>query len=836
MSIDTSNNLFSLASDLVNYTSENIFLTGKAGTGKTTFLKHIRNTCAKQMAVIAPTGVAAINAGGTTIHSLFQLPFTPFIPGQAMESAELDINNTHSLIGRLKLNKEKRKLFQALELLVIDEISMVRCDTIDAIDIILKHFRNVPNQPFGGIQVLFIGDMHQLPPVIPDSEWSILSKFYNSPYFFSSRVIADHIPLVISFEKIYRQSDETFIQLLNAVRNNDLEEHHAKCLDSLYNPNFIIDKENQSIILTTHNANADKINTVELHNLNSPVYRFNAKIEGEFYEKYFPAEEILVLKPGAQVMFIKNDSEKFRRYYNGKMGIIKSIEQDKILVQCKDEEKPIEVTKEKWENIRYNFNNATKLIEEDVIGSFIQFPLRLAWAITIHKSQGLTFEKAVIDAGAAFSPGQVYVALSRCTKLEGLILKSRINHNSLKTDERIVEFSKNLSSVRQVESQLFYAKNTYQQNVLLTLFDFAVASSLCTDINVFISAEHKSFNDDLPLWIIKIMEKVECLHDISKKFIIQLQKLFIETILPQDNEPLQQRIMAACKYFSLHIGLLIQELLKSPAVTDNKQVAKSFNEQLYDLFTHLCQKKFMFENCSQGFNINKWHQDKKQFTLPSFRVNAYSVSSIYVSESLSHPALYQKLKILRDEICNKKGRPVYLVASSQTLTEMSNFLPRNVHELSQINGFGKIRLKEFGEKFLSIINDYCEQYGLDSLMENRKGKKEKKESRLKKDTRPDTKKESFDLYKQGKSISEIADERNLSVNTIENHLAFYIQSGAINIQDMLSKEKFNAIESVIKNYEGNSLSPIKEQLGKEISFSDIKMALAWKVYNTSASD
>ncbi|GAC1386178.1 MAG: helix-turn-helix domain-containing protein [Ginsengibacter sp.] len=724
MSVDTSNNLFSLAADLVNYTNRNIFLTGKAGTGKTTFLKHIKNTCHKELAVIDPTGVAAFNAGGNTIHSFFQLPFTPFVPG-FVDGTSAELNNTHSLISKLKINSDKRKLLQALELLIIDEISMVRCDMIDEIDTVLKHFRNNP-LPFGGVQVLFIGDMHQLPPVIPDHEWNILSNFYSSPYFFSSKIISTEQPLFISFEKIYRQSDPEFIDLLNAVRNSELDHDHVKKLDSLYNPDHINKKHDRSIILTTHNAIADRINEEELMELKTPTNKFKATIEGEFYEKYFPAEELLILKPGAQVMFIKNDSEKIRRYYNGKIGTVKSMDNENIMVECPDDSEPIEVRKETWDNIRYTLNQTTKQIEENVAGSFIQYPLRLAWAITIHKSQGLTFEKAIIDAGAAFSPGQVYVALSRSISLDGLVLKSKINYNSLNTDKRIREFSTNIASVPQIELQLTSAKKEYQQKILTDLLNFSGIYTTASEINKMITTEMKSFNDEAISWIVGLTEEVKNLQDVSHRFLNQLYGFFRENNIPQDNEALQQRIMAAAKYFESHLSSLITKITKAIVVTDSKQLARSFNEVCYELFSDIAEKKYLFENCLNGFNGYSWHEKKKSFRVSPFKLNAYAANSSFVSDTLDHPSLYHKLKNLRDEICNAGNKPVYMVASGQTITEMCNYLPQNLHELSQINGFGKARLKEYGDKFLKVIGDYCEEKGLISNIKNKPAKKQKK--------------------------------------------------------------------------------------------------------------
>src|SRR6185503_15459820 len=403
MNYDFANEMFNLAAELVNKSSRNIFLTGKAGTGKTTFLKYIRGNCHKQMAVVAPTGVAAINAGGVTMHSFFQLPFSPFIPeaGGFREQNET-VTNRNSLLSRLRITTEKKKIFQELELLVIDEISMVRCDMLDAVDTILRHIRRRHNERFGGVQVLFIGDMFQLPPVIKENEWSLLKDFYDSPYFFDSLVIKEEQPVFIEFTKIYRQSEENFIRVLNQVRNNELDNEGRSLLENRFSTEFRRTKDDGYIILTTHNEKARSKNETELNRIGARSFSYTAEIEGDFPESAYPAEEQLQLKVGAQVMFIKNDTDKVKRYFNGKIGIVTDLDDDKILVQCKDEPDEIEVKKEKWENIRYTVDKKSRQLNEEILGSFTQYPLRLAWAITIHKSQGLTFDKVVIDAGEAF--------------------------------------------------------------------------------------------------------------------------------------------------------------------------------------------------------------------------------------------------------------------------------------------------------------------------------------------------------------------------------------------------------------------------------------------------
>ena len=830
MSLDTTNKLFTLAADLVNHSSQNIFLTGKAGTGKTTFLKYIKENCAKQTAVIAPTGVAAINAGGTTIHSFFQLPFTPFIPGHIQNStvsSPPEVINKHSLIGRIKMTNERRKILQSLDLLIIDEISMVRCDMLDAIDTVLRHFRSRHHEAFGGVQLLLIGDMFQLPPVVPEMEWNILSQFYNSPYFFSSQVIQQSQPIHISFEKIYRQSDEQFIDLLNKVRNNDMDEGAMQLLHKCYQPQFQTTKEDEYIILTTHNNKADNTNAAELNKLKTSLFSFKATIEGEFYEKAFPAEELLQLKEGAQVMFIKNDKEKVKRYFNGKIGTVTKIDNENIFVQCKDAAEPIEVNKERWENIRYTLNKTNQQIEDDVIGSFTQFPLRLAWSITIHKSQGLTFEKAIIDAGSAFAPGQVYVALSRCTNIDGLVLHSKINNSSLHADARIHDFSQNIASLSKLERRLTEAKHLYQQSLLKSSFDFLSINQSAKDVVKLVNENAASFNAEAVTWSTNILNQVITLHDISKKFLTKLEEFFKHSDLPQQNADLQKRIIASSKYFSEQLTSLIKNLQQSTAITDSRVLAKQFNESVHELFTAISERKFLFENCSSGFNPDNWHQTKKEFKLPHFNVNAYAGAVSYSTTDSPHPLLYQQLKKLRDEICSKNNQPIYIVAGSVTLNEMACYLPQNLDELLKISGFGKVKVDAYGEKFLNIITQYCEPKSLSSLIHEKTPKRMRKE---KSEPKPDTKAETFKLYKQGKTVNEIASIRNLTIQTIEGHLAHYVSNGKIDINDLVNREKIILIEPAISNFEGSNITYLKNTLPDNISFGEIRLVIAYKEF------
>lgn len=828
---DTNNTIFNIAVDLVNQSSRNMFLTGKAGTGKTTFLKHIRNTCSKQMAIVAPTGVAAINAGGVTIHSFFQLPFSPFVPESKGFNNNNEVADKHSLLSRLRLTGEKKKVIQELELLIIDEISMVRCDTLDAIDAVLRHIRQRRFERFGGVQVLFIGDMYQLPPVVREQEWRILSEFYNSPYFFDSKVVLEEPPVYIEFTKIYRQSDERFINLLNQVRNNEMDEKGVEILDNRFHPMFRRTKGDGYIVLTTHNRKADATNMEELQKINEKMHSFSAKVEGDFSEKAYPADEQLLLKIGAQVMFIKNDLEKVRRYFNGKIGTVTRIEEDKIYVLCKDEEDEIEVKKETWENIRYSVNKTNRQLEEEVLGSFTQYPLRLAWAITIHKSQGLTFEKAIIDAGEAFAPGQVYVALSRCISLDGMVLQSKIRSSSLHSDSRIVAFSKSRSSSAHLQNELLAAKRNYQLAVLTSVFDFAVVLENCETVNAYIKEYRSSFNSEIQGWLLLLQESVAEMQEVSLKFQAQLRNLFLQDI---NEEQVQERIKAASIFFKSKLEDIIGYLQKSPAVTDSRLHAKEYNDGLKEIFAQLSVKRYLLQGFDNGFNLDSYQQRKKGFVLPAFTVNSYATASLQQRTEGPHPVLHQQMRKLRDSICAKKDLPVYFVVTGKTLDEMAQYLPQTLEELQKISGFGKAKIESYGQQFLDLILAYSEQRGLASLIHEKSPKRERKADNNKaKDGKPDTKTLSFELYKAGKSVADIANERKLTIQTIEGHLAHYIRQGEIGIEELVSREKLVIIEPVIKDFNGGSITSIKEKVGSSIGFGEIRLAIAWHDFKRS---
>jgi nucleoside-triphosphatase THEP1 len=550
LDITADNTLFSLAADAVNFTSCNIFLTGKAGTGKTTFLKHIREHSHKNTVVVAPTGVAAINAGGVTMHSFFQLPFIPYLPEKKYSEGSIESVDRYSLIKNIRFSKEKIELIQELDLLIIDEVSMLRADMLDAIDEILRHFREQKKLLFGGLQVLFIGDLFQLPPVVSDNEWKMMREQYQSPFFFSAKVLEENPPLHIELKKIYRQSDEQFINLLNNIRNNEMADEDYNMLHERF---ILVASEVKSdcITLTTHNYIADQINKKELQKLNNKLFHFEGQLSGNFSEKALPTELQLDLKEGAQVMFVKNDSSPEKRYFNGKLATVKRIAEESIVVELSESKNELHVEKEKWKSVRYTLNKESGKVEEEELGSFTQYPIRLAWAITIHKSQGLTFDNAIIDAGQSFAAGQVYVALSRCRTLKGLQLLSKIAPGSVKNDERIIEFAKKGSGANEIKNIVTTEKPRYAALLLIKTFDW---KKITVELELFLAeTESKKFNAKVVALTTanNMLSNAKAQQEVATKFSAELEKRFAET--PINQNWLNEKVTNAKKYFAAKI-------------------------------------------------------------------------------------------------------------------------------------------------------------------------------------------------------------------------------------------------------------------------------------------
>jgi len=708
MSINPSeNHELNLAEDFVQYTDSHIFLTGKAGTGKTTFLLKLKENTAKRMIVTAPTGVAAINAGGVTLHSFFQLPFGPFIPGS--EASE------QSRQRLFRFSKEKKRIIKSLDLLVIDEISMVRADLLDSVDAVLRRHRR-SGQPFGGVQLLMIGDLHQLSPVAKQEEWQLLKQYYASVYFFSSHALDQARLVTIELQHIYRQSDARFIQLLNRVRDNRLDAASVGVLNQRYIENFVPEKDQGYITLTTHNSNADSINKSRLAALRGKEYRFDAEVSGEFSEHTYPAPGTLVLKAGAQVMFLRNDASIEKRYFNGKIGKIKTISGRQICITCPGESEDIAVEAVEWENIKYKVNEENKEIQEEIIGRFKQFPLKLAWAITIHKSQGLTFDKAVIDAQSAFAHGQVYVALSRCKTLEGMVLSAPIPSRGIATDESVLNFVKRARQNMPSESRLRAAKISYQQRLLLECFDFQV---LHNRLNYFV----RLLAGNAGLVKISGVSDLSRLREMAEKQIItvgekfkqQLQTIFAQQSLPESDAYIRERIGKASEWFQDKFSEVFDDLVqKFQMETDNKELGKKIGNDLNNLKQEIFVKLAGIKSCEKGFSPPHYLRAISKAEVAYIPEKVKKPQTPDYSESdIDHPELFGQLKDWRSRMAKEHGLAHFQILHQRVLIQIAVNLPDSKTHLEKIKGVGKKTLEKYGDDILALVAGYCKKHGIE---------------------------------------------------------------------------------------------------------------------------
>ncbi len=571
----------------INQTNKNIFLTGKAGTGKTTLLHHIVKNTYKKCVVAAPTGIAAINAKGVTLHSLFQLPFGSFIPAiltAKTYNENARVSDPVSLIKNLQMFDAKRNLLRELELLIIDEVSMLRADLLDAIDTVLRHVRRRNNLPFGGVQILFIGDLLQLPPVVKDDEWQHLRTFYKSAYFFDSKVLQENKPVYIELDKIYRQADETFVNLLNHLRNNQLTKDDYALLNNYYKPNFQSKADDNYITLTTHNYKANELNKTFLQQLPEKSFFFDANIEGDFNDNSFPIEKTLEIKKGAQVMFVKNDPTGQQRFFNGRIAVVSAITNDYIEVHFSDTKNTLRIEPYTWENIKYKVSSTTNEIEENVAGKFIQYPIKLAWAITVHKSQGLTFDKAIIDIGGAFAPGQVYVALSRLRSLDGLVLTSQVNASSISKDELISSYSKTQTEEQNLQHLLSSETELFIKNHTLKSFDFdALIRKTQEHADSYVKKdEKKSIKQKHHQWAKNLEKQLLELKPVADKFKNQILQIISKKEVGYIDF-LHQRVVAAVAYFSPVLKSSSNVILKHITVLKSEKKIKTYLQELLDL-------------------------------------------------------------------------------------------------------------------------------------------------------------------------------------------------------------------------------------------------------------
>lgn len=597
----------------INQTQRSVFLTGKAGTGKTTLLREIIATTHKNTVVVAPTGIAALNAGGVTIHSMFQLPFGGFIPAFGVDSQFTDtvkFESKDTLRRHFKMSGLKKSVIRNMELLVIDEVSMLRADLLDAMDYMMQTVRKKAT-PFGGVQVLYIGDLLQLPPVIRDEEWRTLRNYYKGKFFFHSHAVQIAPPLYIELSKIYRQTDTDFISVLNNLRNNTITAADVAALNKYVKPDFDLKENKGYITLTTHNAKADAMNAQALTDLKGELITYNPDIVGDFPEKIFPIEERLRLKIGAQVMFVKNDLSSEKNYFNGKMGIIKSLGMQEITVHFPEEDKTIEVDRYEWQNIRYKLDPVTKEIEEEVLGTFVHYPIKLAWAITVHKSQGLTFDKAAIDVSQVFMPGQAYVALSRLRSLEGLILLSPLRMNGISNDQDVMDYAQNKATDELLKNSLHFETKNFIHNYLINSFDWAdLAQEWRNHKYSYTDSAIASGKSKHANWGSKQLEAIDSLVDPARNFIKQLNKIFnTETV---DLIHVSERIQAAYDYFFKPMDDLVFEVLWKIEEVKRMKKGKAFFDELTILeelqskaVLKLMKAKLLIETVVAGETISK---------------------------------------------------------------------------------------------------------------------------------------------------------------------------------------------------------------------------------------
>jgi hypothetical protein len=693
--------LFDLAYRFVTETNLNIFLTGKAGTGKTTFLKYLQQNSQKKMVIAAPTGVAAINAGGVTLHSLFQLPFGPFIPAEKNNAAGID---RHSLLSKIRLNHEKLNLFYNLELLIIDEVSMVPAYIIDAVDTILRSVRRMHHLPFGGVQVLFIGDLYQLQPVVKREEWEILKDYYQSVFFFDSRALLQHPPVMIELKEIFRQKDEKFVNMLNEIRNNELSTLNLELLNSRLDKNFTGDEEGY-ITLTTHNAQAARINETKLNSLKDRFHRYDAKIKGEFSENSYPAEKELQLKKAAQVMFIKNDTEG-RKYFNGKIGVVESLNDMEVVVNCDDV--LIKVEKQQWENISYTVDQSTKEIKEEILGSFEQFPLRLAWAITIHKSQGLTFEKLIIDAENAFANGQVYVALSRAVSLEGLVLKSPVNRNFLGARGELKSWQSK-QEYGNMEELFLKSRHKFIGDELLSIFNWSHWSYQSASLKKVIEENKSDLSTDSISWLKNISEAQHEIQNVFEKFRAHIIHLSSLNPVIEENESLQTRISEAANYFLIQLSGWKNKFISHPFRADTKKLGKKIDGVMKPIAETLEENIFRLELCKNGFKLNEYLNSKKNAKRPEVKLAGSYNPESEAAVDLSTDELYISLAEMRKRISLATGKPLFSVFNNKTILNVCTHLPKNKQALLNVNGFGKKKVEQFGDEVIKLVLEYCEE-------------------------------------------------------------------------------------------------------------------------------
>lgn len=793
------NDKIEMLNRFVQNTDVHIFLTGKAGTGKTTFLRNLAANTYKRMVVVAPTGVAAINAGGVTIHSFFQLPFGPIVPdGQSL-----------SLVSN-KISKTKLKIMRSLDLLVIDEISMVRADLLDAVDAVLRKVRR-SSDAFGGVQLLMIGDIQQLAPVARQNEWELLQPYYKSVYFFDSHVLRNNPYICVELNHIYRQNDEDFIGILNQVRNNKLDKKNADLLNQRFIPDFNPKDKDGYITLTTHNSQADEINEQKLKEIKSKTLTFEAEINGVFPENAYPTKEVLELKVGAQVMFVKNDPSPAKEYYNGRIGKIISYNKDEgLVVQCDND--IINVTPVQWQNFEYTLNEKTNEIEEKEIGSFTQIPLRTAWAITIHKSQGLTFDKVILNAEMAFTHGQVYVALSRCTSLKGLVLKSKIQNNVLFNDNTINAFVDRIPSLEPDKERLAREEYKFVHHTIIDLFSFAELETQMNKLTKVLRENDNIFDKDA---VNQVTEKRKLFReeiiDVATRFARQVDSIFANP--NADFDFLQERIKKASAYFFEKLNALedIGDLINE---TDNKAVNLSAKTALDAIREILFVKTACLNLTTNGFDVERFLELKNKKTVEAENLS----SSKLKTKSLDNKdkSLMNALMRWREEKAEEFDKLENQILPKTVLLRVVEKKPVSIKELKDISKLGVARIRSFGADIINIVLEH-QGFGHKDFSDDR-SKKEMNLSR--------TACHTLELLDEGMTIDEIAEERNLARSTVESHVVEIVKKGLYPVEDFVSRERLEIVKEYFKEVDDTSLTAARDVLGDEYSYFELKMGLS----------
>lgn len=850
-----------LARQLIENTGVHLFLTGKAGTGKTTFLRELKRNSPKRMVVVAPTGIAAINAGGVTMHSFFQLPFAPFVPDTKFMSAQ----------AFHKFGKEKIHIIRSLDLLVIDEISMVRADLLDAVDAVLRQYRD-RYKPFGGVQLLMIGDLQQLAPVVKEGDWQILSPYYDTSFFFGSRALKEAEYVTIELKQVYRQSDTAFVNLLNKIRESRADEQVLAELNKRYLPGFRPKEEEGYIRLTTHNYQAQQYNDRQLVALPGQAYSFRATTEGTFPESAYPADEVLTVKKGAQIMFLKNDSSGDHRFYNGKIGLVTSVSKDGIYVRGNGDADSFLLEPEEWTNSKYTLNPVTKEITEEVEGRFRQYPIRLAWAITIHKSQGLTFERAIIDANASFAHGQVYVALSRCKSLEGLVLGSPLRKEAIISDDTIDEFTREVEALSPDKEKLNKLQRDYFYELLSEQFDFhALERHLALVLRLLDEHLYRLYP--------KLLERYKDAYERYKTQITKVGDTFrlqyTEMVNASDDyrqdERLQQRLTSGAHYFHSKLEDILSPLVAETKVqTDNKEIKKKFAEALNALRVALHVKKGTLHFTEkEGFSVSAYLRKKAILTIAAdekqaggegkSRGSSSSSSSrsdrsdkIEVPTDILHPELYKQLIAWRNAEASKAGLPVYTIIQQKAILGIVNLLPRDAASLVRIPYFGKKGAEKYGDVLMGMVNRYVEEHKVQRPeMPEAPAKRTKtrntvtvaeektetkgtsatlattESSKVQQSPKQDSKEVSYSLFRQGMSLEEIAKSRELVTGTIAGHLEHYVRSGKIEIGELVHSDKVDRVMKYLHQHpDAQGITQIKVALGDDVSYADIRLVMA----------